>query len=138
MHNKHSDHHKKYSTVAEFLDDLDDDKKTQVETLRQLILDTEPALEELIKWNAPSYVHNGEDRITFNLHNKENAVKLILHMGATKKEDKKAKPVLNDETGLIVWNSDIRGRLTFDGLEDIKEKRDGVALLVRQWLAITP
>jgi uncharacterized protein YdhG (YjbR/CyaY superfamily) len=59
-------------------------KQHQIDMLRSIILSVEPKLQEHIKWNAPSYVLNGEDRITFNLMNKESLVKLILHMGATR------------------------------------------------------
>lgn len=47
---------KQYKTVPEFLNDLDNDKRLQVEALRNLILEVEPQLEEHIKWNAPSYL----------------------------------------------------------------------------------
>ena len=62
---------------------------TQVEVLRQLIIKTEPRLKKHIKWNAPSYVLDGDDRITSNLMNRQGVVKLVLHMGATRNENKK-------------------------------------------------
>ena len=40
-------------------------------------------------------------------------------MGAKRKEDKGGKPVIEDMTGLILWNSDIRGMISFDSTEDI-------------------
>jgi hypothetical protein len=128
---------KRYNSVAEFLDDLDQNKKDQVEALRKVIL-ANKNITEHIKWNAPSYVYDGEDRITFNLQNKEGLVRLVLHMGATRKENKKGEPLLKDATGLIVWNSDIRGMLTFDSLDDIKSKHDPTELVIKQWLAIKP
>ncbi len=102
----------KYKTVEEFLEDLSEDKRLQVDTLRDIILGTESQLEEHIKWNAPSYVLDGEDRITFNLMNKQGVVKLVFHMGATRKEDKKGAPIMQDDSGLIEWSSDIRGTVT--------------------------
>jgi hypothetical protein len=109
----------KYKTVEEFLGDLNEDKRLQVDTLRNLIFDTEPQLKEHIKWNAPSYVLDGEDRITFNLMNKQGFVKLVLHMGASRKEDKKSVPIMQDESGLIEWSSDIRGMITFSSIDDL-------------------
>ncbi len=126
----------KFKTVDEFLQSLDDDKRVQVEALRKIILSAHAGQTEHIKWNAPSYVLDGEDRVTFNLMNKEGAVKLVLHMGATRKENKTGDPVLQDETGLIVWNSDIRGVLTFAGLDDIESKRDVIGRVVKNWLSI--
>ena len=127
----------KYKTIEEFMGALDDDKRSQVEALRKLVISSDPNLEEHIKWNAPSYVLNGEDRITFNLLNKENIVKLVFHMGALRKEDKKAEPVIADLSGLIEWSSDIRGVMSFTTLEDIQDKSDEVSKFVVKWLSIS-
>ena len=128
----------KFNTVSEFLESLDADKRDQVEALRAIILQTEPTLKEIIKWNAPNFTLDNEDRITFNVLNKENIVKLVLHMGATRKENKKSKPVLNDTTALVEWNSDIRGMLKFKNLNDIEAKRDKISHIINQWLTIKP
>lgn len=129
---------RKYKTLEEFLGDLSKDKRLQVDTLRDLILKTEPRLEEHIKWNAPSYVLDGEDRITFNLMNKQEVVKLVLHMGATRKEDKNGAPVMRDDSGLIVWSSDIRGAITFTTIEDIKSNLGPIKRIIRNWLLTPP
>lgn len=113
---------KKYITVLEFLNDLESPKRIQVEKLREMILNLGFELEESIKWNAPNYKYKDVDRITFNLMNKEGKIKLVIHMGASKKEDKKGTPVLKDDFGLISWNSDIRGTISFDGTKDIDNK----------------
>jgi len=126
----------KYKTVEEFLNSLDVDKRQLVDTLRDLILKTEPNLEEHIKWNAPSYVLDGEDRITFNLMNKQGVVKLVLHMGATRKEDKKGAPVLQDTSGLIEWNSDIRGTITFNEIDDIQSNLPALKIVLKNWLTV--
>ena len=126
----------KYKTVEEFIADLKDDKLSQVEALRGIILETKPQLKEHIKWNAPSYVLEGEDRITFNLMNKQGVVKLIFHMGATRKEDKKGTPVMHDESGLIEWSSDIRGMITFTTLEDITSNLISLRKIIDDWLLI--
>ncbi len=126
----------KYKTVDEFLDDLDEDKRTQVLKLRAWILDAHPSLREHIKWNAPSYVYGGEDRITFNLLNKQRLVKLVFHMGATRKEDRKAKPVLHDQSALIEWVSDIRGYITFKDLDHVIRCEREVKQLTKEWIAI--
>lgn len=126
----------KYKTVEEFLNDLDSNKRIRVDILRKLILAAEPRLEEHIKWNAPSYVMDGEDRITFNLMNKQGVVKLVLHMGATRKEDKNGTPIMQDETGLVEWNSDIRGMIIFDAGEDIDLKSASLRQIIKHWLSI--
>lgn len=127
---------KKYISVEDFLADLDDTKKAQVLKVREYILATEPTLEEHIKWNAPSYILNGEDRITFNLLNKDGVVQLVLHMGAKRKEDKNAGPVLQNESSLITWASDIRGYLSFRDINDVLAKEKDLKRIVEDWLAI--
>ena len=126
----------KYTTIEEFLNSLDASKRSQVDKLRRLIQEIAPQLQEHIKWNGPSYVMDGEDRITFNLMNKQGVVKLILHMGATRKEDKQGTPVLQDDSGLIEWSSDIRGTLTFSDNDDVESKLTLVKSIITNWLAI--
>lgn len=125
-----------YKTIEEFLDHLNEQKRVQVDALRNLILNAEPQLEEHIKWNAPSYVLDGEDRITFNLMNKQGVVKIVLHMGATRKENKKGAPVMQDDSGLIEWSSDIRGTITVTSIEDINSKLPALKKIVTDWLSI--
>lgn len=127
---------KKYTTVAEFLADLDSTKKEQVELLRKIITKAHAGLEEHIKWNAPSYILDGVDRVTFNLLNKEGLVKLVLHMDTARREDRKADPVMQDDFGLINWQSDVRGIITLTDLADLKAKQDKIGDIIKRWLAI--
>ena len=127
---------RKYKTVPEFLDDLEPPKRLQVEILRDVILNLGFELSESIKWNAPNYKYKEVDRISFNLMNKEGKVKVVIHMGATKKEDKKRPPVLKDDSGIINWNSDIRGTTSFDIDENIDNKREKFITILTHWLNI--
>ena len=126
----------KYKTVEEFLSDLNEDKRLQVDSLRDLIFNTVPQLTEYIKWNAPSYVLDGEDRITFNLMNKQGVVKLVFHMGATRREDKKGVPIMRDDSGLIEWSSDIRGMITFNSIDEITSNTVALKKIIMDWLSI--
>jgi len=125
----------KYKTVDEYINGLDGNRRSQVEMLRKYILDEEPSLTEHIKWNAPSYVKDEEDRITFNTMDKEQVVKLIFHMGATRKEDKKGQPLLKDAT-LVEWVSDIRGYMSFNNLDEIIANEKEIKRIIRAWLAV--
>jgi hypothetical protein len=118
------------------MDSLSVDKRAQVEALQRIIKSAHTGLVEHVKWNSPSYMVDGEDRITFNLQNKEGVVRLVLHMGATKPEDKKGAPVMTDDSNLISWQSDIRGMLSFTDLKDIQAKQKQVSDIVVRWLAI--
>ncbi len=126
----------KYKTLEEFLNDLDTEKRPQVDELRKLILGLDSELEENIKWNAPNYNYNGVDRITFNLMNKEGKVKIVIHMGTAKKENKKGEPVIQSPPEFVFWNSDIRGTITFDGIDDIKKKKAKLKDVLTRWLKL--
>jgi len=125
----------KYLTVDEFLNDLNEDRRQQVEALRTIIKTVNSDLTEHIKWNSPSYILDGEDRITFNMHY-PNQTMVLLHMGATRKENKKADPIMNDTTGLIKWNSDIRGTLAFSSLDDIANSQADITKVLSAWLLL--
>ena len=127
----------KYKSVEECLNSLATDKRPRVDALRDLILTSDARLQENIKWNALNYVLDGEDRITFNLMNKQGLVKLVLHMGATRKEDKTGAPLLQDDSGLIEWNSDIRGVITFNSIEHINANRDALKKIIHDWLSVS-
>jgi len=124
---------KQYFTVTEFLTDLEPGKRDQVEALRKIIL-SNSGVSEHIKWNAPSYVYDGEDRITFNMYGDE--IKILVHMGAIRKEDKKAKPILQDPADIIKWSSDIRGIISFHDMNDILIKCSDFTDVLKRWLAI--
>ncbi len=128
---------KKYKTLDDFFDDQDANKLKKIMLIREIIFDAEPAVVESIKWNAPNYSYNGEDRITFNVMNKQNKVKILLHMGAKKRENRAGKPVIKNVDALVQWNSDIRGTVDFDDVSDIESKRSELKKLFTEWLKIS-
>lgn len=123
--------------VPAFLAGPDEDSCLQVQQLRATVAQAHPGLTEHITWNAPIYMLDGEHRVTFKVNNKEGLVKLVLHMGATRPEDKEAPPVMRDDSGLAPWQSDIRAVITFSGLDDVAAQRDLVLTFVRRWLEIS-
>lgn len=127
---------KKYKTLDDFFTDQEQTKLDQVMLARKIILTAEPKLEENLKWNGPNYVYDGVDRITFNLMNREQKVKLLIHMGAKRKENKTGKPVLSEDNGIVDWQSDIRGIVSFDSIEDIVSKKEALIKLIQAWLVI--
>lgn len=125
----------KYKTVDEFIRSLDSAKQLQVQTLRRYILHESPKLAEHIKWNAPSYQKNGEDRMTFNVAGKDATVKLVFHMGAKRAEDTSAAPLLPNAP-MVEWVSDIRGYMAFKTIEDIVSHEKEIKRTIRSWLAL--
>lgn len=126
---------KKYKSLDEFFSDQVEPKKSEINELREIIFEAESGLKERLKWNAPSYYLNTDDRITFNLFNEEK-VRIVIHAGAKRKEDKKSPPIFNDESGLLKWNSDIRATIEFGDIDDIHKKKKAIIKIIRKWLEI--
>ena len=118
--------------VEVFLDQLEHPMKPEVIALRATILNAQPELTEQIKWNAPSFCFQGQDRITFNLSGK-GIIRLIFHAGVKTKVLN--GPLMEDETGLLEWASNDRAILKFASREDVEAKSPALEQLVRQWIA---
>ena len=127
---------KKYKSTTEFIDDLSPEQKEIFTLVRLYILEANSTLIENIKWNAPNYNYEGVDRITFNIMNKNRNIRVILHKGAKETEDKKAKPIMQDDTNLISWNSNIRGTLEFTDSKKIQEQHQSLVQIFKNWLTL--
>lgn len=108
--------------------------RAELDTLRELVVAAEPRLVEGIKWNAPSYAFDGDDRLTFNLSAKDR-VRLIFHCGVKKRAAKGRVPV--DDRGLLEWAADDRGIATFRSATEVAAAKKTLPQLVRDWLAAT-
>jgi Domain of unknown function (DU1801) len=121
--------------VQAFLERLEHRRKDEVEAVRETILAAWPGVTERIKWNAPSFAVDGDDRITFRLQPGDR-VQLVFHRGTRKRSDVGGFFFEND-TGLLEWATPDRGLVTFRDLEDVAAKQTVLADLVRRWMAAT-
>jgi hypothetical protein len=64
--------------VAAFMENLDHPLKREVQLVREIIQNVNPAIAEQIKWNAPSFSYQGEYLVTFNLRAKDR-IHLVFH-----------------------------------------------------------
>ena len=125
----------RFATVDEFLAAQSPERRADVETLRALVLEAEPALSEIVKWNSPNYVLDGVDRLTINAAGM-GPVRLILHFGTARAEDKVAAPAFaGDPDGLLTWHSNIRASLALPPRAELDAKREAILGLIRAWLA---
>jgi hypothetical protein len=106
-----------------------------VEAVREIILSAHPGLTEQIKWNAPSFGIDGDDRITFRLQPGDR-VQLVFHQGARKRDDATSFS-FEDGSGLLEWVAGDRALGTFHGLDDVEAKRAALKDLVRRWMIAT-
>ena len=123
-------------SVEDFIATVDHPLKKELLELRKIIRDSEKTLTEQIKWNAPSFCHNEDDRITFNLSRKDSLL-LIFHRGAKAKKVKFSKPILNNHLDLLEWPAHDRAVMKFRSAEDVKKLKGKLKTIVKDWIATT-
>ncbi len=119
--------------VSAFFDQLDTPLKPTLELIRKIILGIDESITEHIKWNAPSYCHSGDDRVTFNLH-KDSLILLIFHRGAKPKTPKSSRRLIDDKSGLLEWPANDRAVLKLTGLDDVMAKKAILESIVCKWI----
>ena len=125
----------RFATVDEFLTAQEPQRRADVESLRALVREAGPSLTEIVKWNSPDYTLDGVDRLTINTAGK-GPVRLILHFGTERAEDKDAAPTFaGDPNGLLTWHSDIRASLPLPEQAKLVGERVAIIAVIRAWLA---
>ena len=122
--------------VEAFMGELAHERKAEIEELRRAILASTPALNERVKWNAPSFGVDGEDRVTFRLQPSDR-VELIFHRGAKKRPDADSF-AFDDPTGLLRWLGSDRGVVVLADAAATRAETAKIQNLVRAWIAATP
>ena len=98
-----------------------------------LILASDAAISEEVKWNAPSF-RTTEHFATMNLRDKK-GIGVIMHFGA-KKRDIKPRASISDPAGLLEWLAEDRATVSFKDVPDIEAKRTAYTNLIREWIAL--
>jgi hypothetical protein len=114
---------------------LDHPLKQGVQQLRDAILHSNEQITEHVKWKAPSFCHNGEDRVTFRLHPGDR-IQLIFHRGAKVRTDS-GDFTFEDSTGLLKWLANDRAVVTLDDMADVEVKQAALVDLVNRWVMAT-
>lgn len=123
-------------TVDDFIKNTDHPLKKELIDLRQIIRESDKTLTEQIKWNAPSFCHNGDDRITFNLAKKD-SVLLIFHRGARAKKMKFTKPILTKNVDLLEWPANDRAVMKFVTMDEVNTNKAKLRSIVKEWIKVT-
>ena len=120
--------------VDEAIAKLDPSLKPTIEYLRQVILATDPEIDERIKWNNPSMYYTGEmkpfdpkeykrDIVVFNLH--RGKIMLVFPTGAR----------VNDTSNLLEGKfPDGRKTVVFKDIDDVKAKEKDLQQVIKIWL----
>ena len=122
---------KTWKTVDEFRASLTAEQRATVDLLRHITAAASPEVTEHLKWNAPSFCLNGDDRVTLGLE-RDGAVRMVLHRGAKPKDVAGFK--FDDAAGLAKWPAPDRGVVVFRDAGDVERRSADLADLVRRWL----
>ncbi|WP_343223619.1 DUF1801 domain-containing protein [Paenibacillus oenotherae] len=122
--------------VADFMTNLEHPLKQAIEEVLQIIRSADGRITEQIKWNAPSFCVNYEDRFTLNLPGK-GFFRLIFHCGAKVRDNTGAGQLFEDPTGLLDWASGDRAIVKFTDLNDVTAKKDKLKEVIRMWIEAT-
>lgn len=125
---------KKPPTVDAFMAELDHPMKPVLTRLREVVLGADPAITEQVKWNAPSFCWNGDDRITANIRG-PGAVMLVFHRGVKVKDASGFS--FDDPAGLMKWAAKDRATVTFASLDEVESRAADLSDLVRRWVHAT-
>ena len=118
-------------TVQSFIAALDHPLKQEIAALRQVLLGMDPKISEEIKWNAPSF-RTSEHFATMHLRAKD-SFQLILHLGA--KAKRSVPPgAIADPHDLLNWLGPDRASVKFATREDLAQKSEPLAAIVREWI----
>jgi hypothetical protein len=122
--------------VVEFLNNLEHPLKKEIEEVRKIILSTNESITEHIKWNAPSFCFDNEDRMTFNLQGK-GFFRLVFHCGAKVKDHAGNGTLFEDTTGLLDWVTTDRAMIKFTDMSDVESKKEKLGTVVAKWIEVT-
>ncbi|MEK5492503.1 DUF1801 domain-containing protein [Paenibacillus sp. FSL R7-0297] len=122
--------------VSLFLKELEHPLKDEIEEVRKIILSADEDITEQIKWNAPSFCYNQQDRVTMNLQGK-GFFRLIFHTGAKVKEEAATVPLFTDTSGLLEWITGDRAVVKITDSTDLEFKRAELPALVARWMKET-
>ncbi|GAA4769599.1 hypothetical protein GCM10023219_14950 [Stakelama sediminis] len=121
------------SDVQAYLDALPSVTRDSIDALRSIVKAAGPDLHESIKWNAPSFALDCEDRITLGVERK-GGVRAVLHRGSKRVED---HFTFDDPDGLAKWPSPDRGVLIFADASAVNANRQSLKILFTRWLEAT-
>jgi hypothetical protein len=120
-----------HKTIPDYLAALTPEQRATADALRALAAAAAPGLTEHIKWNAPSFVHDGEDRITLG-SDKAGHIRVILHRGIRPKDANGFS--FDAPADLVQWAAPDRGVMTFASPDEIAAHADEIGDVFRRWL----
>lgn len=94
----------------------------EIQLVREIILATDPRLEETIKWSSPTFLYKGN--IASFFMNAKKFVSLMFHKGA----------LLPNSSGLLTGDAKEGRTARFTDIADINAKKEALESVVREWI----
>ena len=122
--------------VVSFLQSTPHPLKEVMEMLRNLILSLEEPMQENIKWNAPNFTHQNQDRFTMNVA-KPDKILLVMHGGA-KTGMRVDKEAVQPGSTNFKWSSSAdRATLAFHSPAEVQQQEEEIKQVLLSWLRAT-
>jgi hypothetical protein len=100
----------------------------EVSAFRSALLEVDSRISESWKWNAPSFLYDGNDRVTFRL-SPGSTCQLILHRGA--------RPVAGPSIDLgeaVDWMSEDRGVVAISSPDELERRTNELIDICLAWM----
>ena len=110
--------------VDAWFEKYDNPQKDLVQAVRALILDTDPRITEVIKWQAPTFVYKGNLASFYPKSAKH--VSLMFHTGAS----------LSDPSGVLEGEGDTSRVLRILNHDDLDGKAEALRGLIANWIGL--
>lgn len=120
--------------VDRYLAELDHPLAGALSELCAIVRDSDPRVQEEIKWNAPSFFI-AEHFATTGL-SPRGQLRLVLHTGAKKLPHPVAITVTG-AGGLLEWKGSDRAVVTVQDAAQLEHDRETLTSVLRQWIAQT-
>jgi hypothetical protein len=108
--------------VDAWFEQYDNPQKALVQAVREAILEADPRVQETIKWQAPTFMYEGN--IASFYPRSKRAVSLLFHTGAS----------LPDPDGLLEGEGDTSRVARFVDADDLAAKRAALQGLILAWI----
>lgn len=115
---------KKNREVDEYLKKKAHPMTAEIERVREIILTTDPTIEETIKWSSPTFMYKGNMASYFM--NAKKHVSLMFHKGA----------MIKDDSGLLQGDGKEGRTAKFSNLEEIESRKTDLERVVREWIRL--
>lgn len=122
--------------VTALLETLNHPFRSEIEHLRNCILEANKSLVENIKWNGPNYCFENEDRITMRVQPPKKQVQLIFHRGA-KKQPQPENKLITNKSKMLVWKENDRAIVSFKSLQEIENGKAALTKIINEWIEVT-